>query len=196
MIVVDVEATGTESKVHSILSIGAIEFERPQNRFYEECRIFEGAHVMKEALLVNGYTEDQIRDQQKQTDGELVRKFLSWAEKCNEHTFAGQNPAFDREFIEASAKRNHLNWPFAHRSLDLHSLCYFHLVQQGREVPLKNRHSDVNSDFIMSYVGIPPEPQPHVALNGALFEAEAFSRLLYNRGLLPEFQKYTIPWIA
>ena len=62
MLVVDVEASGTEAAKHSIVSIGALDFSNPSIRFYGECRIWEGAHVMPEALMVNGFSEEQIKE--------------------------------------------------------------------------------------------------------------------------------------
>ncbi len=194
MIVLDVETTGTEPSSHSLLSIGAVEFENPSNRFYVECRIWDGAHIMEEALIVNGITEAEARDPKRKSDREAVVEFLAWIETCKERTIAGQSPAFDRDFIKAAALRYHLDWPLAHRTIDLHSLCYFHMIQNGIVPPTNNDHSDLNSDKIMSYVGIPEEPKPHNALNGALYETEAFSRLMYKRSLLAEFEKYPLPW--
>jgi hypothetical protein len=45
----------------------------------------------------------------------------------------------------------------------------------------------------MNYVGLPSEPKPHRAINGARFEAEALSRLLFGIVKLDEFRKYAIP---
>jgi len=39
MIVADIEATGLDPRKHSILSIGAVDFEHPERQFYGECRI-------------------------------------------------------------------------------------------------------------------------------------------------------------
>jgi DNA polymerase III epsilon subunit-like protein len=68
MMVVDVEASGTEYQKHSIVSIGAIDFDRPENRFYAECKLWEGAHVMEGALEVNGFTEAEITDPTKKSE--------------------------------------------------------------------------------------------------------------------------------
>ena len=35
MIVVDVEASGTDERGHSIVSVGALELEKPGRQFYE-----------------------------------------------------------------------------------------------------------------------------------------------------------------
>ena len=45
MIIADVETTGVDSRLCSLVSIGAVEFDSPNNQFYVECRAFEGAHI-------------------------------------------------------------------------------------------------------------------------------------------------------
>jgi hypothetical protein len=47
----------------------------------------------------------------------------------------------------------------------------------------------------MEYVGIPVEPHPHVGINGAVWEAEAFSRLFYDKPLFEQFKEYPVPWV-
>jgi DNA polymerase III epsilon subunit-like protein len=192
MIIIDVETTGVDEVKHSILSVGAVDMNNPSNQFYEECRAFEGAHIMDEALEVNGFTMEQTLDSSKQTDEELVKHFIAWAMKTKEHTFAGQNPSFDRDFLHRAADRYHLEWPFAFRTIDMHSVCFTDMTKQGIIPPVVNNRSDLNSDKIMKYVGIPAEIHPHNALNGAKIAAEALSRLLYHRNLLPEFAEFSI----
>ena len=128
----------------------------------------------------------------KQTDEELIKHFINWSKSVKERTFAGQNPSFDRDFIHRAADRYHLEWPFAYRTIDQHSVCYTHMIRGGLTPPVINNRSDLNSDKIMQYVGIPIEPHPHNALNGAKVAAEALSRLLYGSNLLPEFKEYPI----
>lgn len=194
MIIVDVESSGVEPTKHSVLSIGAIDFSNPDNQFYGECRIWNGAHVMEEALAVNGFSREEITDKNKQTEESLVKSFLDWVLPLDEHTIAGQNPSFDRDAIHKAAERYHLNWPLAYRTIDLHTACYFHMVKKGIIPPVANKRSDLNSDKIMKYVGIPAEPRPHNALNGAKVATEALSRLLYGKTLLEEFKGYPISW--
>ncbi len=196
MIVVDVETSGTEPDKHSILSIGAIDFAHPDNQFYEECRIWDGAHIDPEASEFLKLSEAQMKDRLKQTEGELVTRFFAWLEERDEHTIAGQNPMFDLGFIKAAAYRNHLNLTLARRSVDQHSLVYFHMLKRGITPPVMNKHSALDSDTIMAYVGIPAEPKPHVAINGAKWESEAFSRLIHEKSLFNEFKSYKIPWIT
>src|SRR5580704_8291268 len=105
MLIVDVEASGVEPWKHSIVSIGALDFANPTNRLYEECRIWDGAHIMDGALQVNGFTTEQITDPSKQSEGDLVHRFLLWSEGLQERTFAGQNVSFDRDFLKYAAER-------------------------------------------------------------------------------------------
>ena len=193
MIIVDVETTGVDARLCSLLSVGAVEFERPENQFYKECFAFPGAHVEKEALIISGFTEEQIRDTEKKTDREVVEQFLEWMKTCTEWTLAGQNPSFDRSFLEETAHRYHINWPLAHRTIDVHSIAYYHMKKCGIEPPQKNNHSALNLDRILKYVGLPTRAKKHNALEDAKLEAEALSRLLYGKNLLTEYASLSVP---
>jgi DNA polymerase-3 subunit epsilon len=195
MIVVDVEASGVDPYKNSLVSVGAFEFEHPENTFYAECRIWQGAHIEDPALAVNGFSREQIQDGGKKSDKEIVEDFLRWVETCADHTLAGQNPSFDRDFLMATAHRYHLNWPLPHRTIDLHSIAYFHYLRKGLLPPASHKHSDLNLDKILQYVGIPSEPKPHNALTGAKLETEAFYRLIYEKGLFDEFKQFTISFL-
>ncbi len=195
MLVVDIEASGTEPQKHSIVSVGALDFKNPSNRFYEECRVWDGAHIMDEALAVNGFTKEQITDPKKQSEAELTHAFLRWSEGVEECTLAGQNVSFDRDFLKAAAERAlHTDWPFAFRTIDVHTLAYMHMIGRGIQPPILHRRSALDLDAAMKYVGIPEEPTPHNALTGALSHAEVISRILYGRKLLPEFSEFKLPW--
>ena len=195
MLVIDVEASGTEAHKHSIVSVGALDLANPTNRFYEECSVWDGAHIMDEALAVNGFTKEQITDPKKQSEADLVHAFMHWSESLEERTFAGQNVSFDRDFIKYAAQRvGHTDWPFAFRTIDTHTLAYMHMIQKGIQPPVVHKRSALDLDAVLNYCGIPEEPYPHNALTGALSHAEVISRLLYCRKLLPEFNQFEIPW--
>mgnify|MGYP001572238703 FL=1 len=118
-----------------------------------------------------------------------------WADR----TLAGQNVSFDRDILEAAARRaGHTEWPFAHRTIDSHSLCWMHMIKRGLTPPVdpQKKRSALNLDAILIYCGIPEEPKPHNALTGAKCHAEVISRLLYDKKLLPEFTQFEIPWLA
>jgi DNA polymerase III epsilon subunit-like protein len=197
MIAVDVEASGTEAHKHSILSVGVVDLANPSHQLYLECQAWEGAKIEDEALAVNGFSRAEATDPTKATEADLVHQFIAWAKDCEEVTFAGQNVSFDRDFLrEAALRAGHTEWPFAHRTIDSHTLCYMHMIKRGLIPPLKQgtKHSGLNLDAILIYCGIPEEPHPHNALTGAKSHAEVISRLLYDKKLLPEFDQYEIPW--
>lgn len=196
MIVLDIEASGTEYGLHSIVSLGAIDYENPTREFYEECRVWDGAHIMEEALKVNGFTQEQITDPTKKTEGELITAFMQWTEGMGDRTLAGQNVSFDRDFVKAACHRAGLNYDLAYRTIDTHSLAWMHMVKRGFTPPIDTQHqrSALNLDAVLNYVGIPAEPEPHNALTGAKSHAECIARLLHDKKLLPEFNQFDIPW--
>lgn len=193
MIVIDTETSGLDPDTYSLLSIGAIDFENPERRFYGECRIFPDALVSREALTINGFTDEGVRDTAKMTDKELIVKFIEWASASSDTTFAGENPAFDRDFMKKTAMRYSLDWRFAHRTVDLHSVAYAYIRNKGRELPMKNGHTGQDLSATLTLVGMSDTRKTHNALEDALLEAEAFSRLIYKKGLLPEYTKFPLP---
>lgn len=196
MLILDVEASGTNYEKHSIVSLGALDLRNPENRFYGECRIWDGAHIMDEALSVNGFTEAEITDPSKQSEGELIAAFMDWSHKLPDRTLAGQNVSFDRDFVRAACDRADINYDLAYRTIDTHSLSWMHMVKRGIEPPINPEHkrSALDLDAVLNYCGIPEEPMPHNALTGALSHAEVIARLLYGKKLLPEFEHFDIPW--
>ncbi len=196
MLVLDIEGSGLSYEKNSIVSLGALDLDNPTNRFYAECRVWDGAHIEDDALEVNGFTREEITDTNKMTEGELIRNFIGWAQDLKNRTFAGQNVSYDRDMAKAAAHRAHLDWNFAHRTIDVHTLGWMHMVNRGLTPPLDVEHhrSALNLDVLLNYCGIPEEPQPHNALTGALCHAEVISRLLHNKKLVPEFEQYDIPW--
>ncbi len=196
MIIIDVEASGVNYEKNSIIAIGALDYSNPTNRFYGECRVWEGSHINEEASAIHGMTEAQMTDVNKQTEAELVRAFIEWSQHMADRTLVGQNVSFDRDMVKAACARAGMPWDLAHRTLDTHTLAWMHMVKRGLVPPIdaQHRRSALNLDAILNYCGIPAEPEPHNALTGALSHAEVTSRLLDDRMLLPEFSHFAIPW--
>lgn len=194
MIIVDVEGSGIDYEKHSMVSVGAIDFENPTRQFYDECRIWDGAHIMDEALEVCGFTREEVTDPNKKSEAEITRAFLAWTTETHNRTLAGQNVSFDRDFLKAAAHRAGLDWDLAYRTIDTHTLCYMHMVKRDLPIPIAKNRSALDLDAILRYCGIPDEPTPHNALTGAASHAEVISRLLYDKKLLPEFEEFDIPW--
>lgn len=195
MIVLDVEASGTNPDQHSILSIGALDLHNPSNQFYDECRMWDGAKIEREASAINGFSEEDARDQAKKSEAELIDAFFAWAESVRgDHTLAAQNVSFDHSFLQAAAKRAGIEFPFAKRTLDVHTLVWLHMTAKGHIPPTERRHSAISMTYALAYCGLPEEDKPHNGLTGALAHAEVISRIAYNKNLLPDFSSYDIPW--
>jgi DNA polymerase III epsilon subunit-like protein len=193
MIVLDIETTGLNPRRHSIVEVGAIDFDCPGNYFNERCQIWDGAEIDFKALEINGLTLNDIQDQTNLTQKELLTRFMIWTDQIEDKTIAGQNVDFDISFLNESSVKCGLNFSLGKRKVDQHSIVYAHLLRRNIGPPLKDGYSDLNSDFIMNYVGLPSEPKPHRAINGARFEAEALSRLILGRVMFEEFSDYEIP---
>jgi len=193
MIVLDVETTGLDPMKHSIIEIGALDFSNPQNQFYEKCQIRKGAEIDSKALEINGYSESQCQDPNKASLEQILINFINWLDKIEDKTIAGHNVDFDISFLKDSIKRFNIEFNFGFRKVDQHSLIYAHHLKSLKKIPLKNNLSNLGGDKIMEYVGLPTEPKPHSGINGAKFEAEALSRVIYGKKLLLEFDDFNIP---
>ena len=110
--------------------------------------------------------------------------------QSNDRILAGHNISFDRDFLNSSLQRAKINFAFPYRTIDLHTLAYTTCRTKGIPIPERNGHPALSSDAVMRLLGLPEEPKPHIALMGAKIAAEAFSRLMYGKNLLPEFAEY------
>lgn len=197
MISLDVESSGLDPRTASIVSIGAIDTDNPSNQFYDECRVWDGAEINDDALAVNGFTREEIHsaNSERKSEEELIRAFVAWATDLPENrTLLAQNVPFDLGFVKEACKRAGIEFPFAHRALDLHTLCWMHMTLNDVVPPTAKHRTAINLSTVLTYCGLPEEPRPHNALTGAFCHAEAFSRMAYTKKLLPDFEPFDIPW--
>jgi DNA polymerase III epsilon subunit-like protein len=193
MIVIDMEASGLNIQKNAMVSFGAVDFSNPERQFYAEPRMWEGAECNPDALAINGFTEEECRDLKRKELKEVMHDFLAWIEPIQEKTLVGQNPCFDRGFINDGFSRSSIGWNFSYRTIDLHTIAYADHIKRGIPVPIEHSRTGLDLDVILTYVGLPEEPKPHNGLMGAKVEAEALSRILYCKNLLPEFAQYSVP---
>jgi DNA polymerase III epsilon subunit-like protein len=193
MVVLDIETTGLNPFKNSIVEIGALDFNNPSNQFYQKCRVFEGAEIDPVALKINGYDDSQLLDFTRKSLEELIISFIDWINKIDDRTIEGHNVDFDINFLKETIKRYNIDFNFGFRKVDQHSLIYAHHLKFKKKLSLKKNLSNLGGDKIMEYVGLPTEPKPHTGINGAKFEAEAISRLIFGKRLLEEFNEFEIP---
>jgi DNA polymerase III epsilon subunit-like protein len=193
MIIVDVETGGLDPRKNPLLAIGAVDFNTKE-QFMGECRPRDDLEIEDKALQINGYTKERLAGITKDTKT-LLLEFLAWCSKLeSDYTIAGENPSFDRDFIAENCRYYDIKNPFGHRTVDLHSIAYSVIMARGQiEIPTDdNRKNKLDADTIFVYAGIPAEPRPHIAINGARWEAEAFSRLIFGREYYEEFKEYKV----
>lgn len=194
MIVLDIETSGLDVETHGLLSIGAIDLTQPSTTFYEECRLREGEKIDENALDVNGFSIEECRDKTKQSTRDLLLHFQAWLELRQIKMIGGLHvAAFDTPFLNRKASQVGLRMRLHKRSIDLHSIAYAKMQQLGKVVPMTDGWSVMDTDFIHPFCGLPKEPRPHNALNGAKWEAESLSRLIYGKNLLRDFSRYPVP---
>ena len=152
----------------------------PDNRFYGECRPWDGALIEQEALNVNGFTAEQI-NAQPLSECELIESFTKWVKSIEQKPImCGQNVNFDSEFIRAACDRCGFRTPFNYRVVDLHSVAWYY-IQINECRPPKN----LSLNRIMEMTGAGREPDPHNALTGAMCAAECISRMLTGKSMFP-----------
>ncbi len=181
MIVADIETTGMDPVRNSIVSIGAVDFDNPENTFYGECKVEKGLSIDPVSLQINGFRLDQIMDPKKQTSRGLLKQFLKWVKSIDERTLAGDNIWFDTGFLKEKLKKFSMKWPFKNEPIELH------------EVSPLTAGVPWSLDLILKIVGVPERKGAHNALDDALLTAEAISRLVLGENRIKKYKKHTVP---
>lgn len=189
MISIDCEMTGLDIENCAVVSVGAIDLQNPEKRIYIEMRPFDGAKLDPEALLINGYTEDVLKNLKlSQEEGlTLLKNFL---DEASDRNVVGQNVSTDVYFLNRAFLRAGIDCKIPYRVLDLHSMVCAKLLLSKEAIPMEERKSTLNLDSLLVMAGIPEEPKPHIALTGALSAAEVYFRLIEGRAVLPEFSQF------
>ncbi len=193
MITIDIQTTGWDEKKDAIVSIGAVDFDQPTRQFYGECRLSPGVSISHEASLAFKFDTASLFDSRKPSAREVVKEFISWSERSELRTLAGQNPWFDAAFLKTAVDRFNFPWRFGYRHVDLHSIYFACLANLGRKIPTEKHLDAVSLGFILDSVGLVYGPGRHSSLENAKLEAEAFARLMYGKSLLKEFAMCKIP---
>lgn len=206
MIVVDIETSGNFDPIkNGIWQIGAVEFENPENIFLQESRIDDSDNIEKEALIVTGKTEEELRDKSKRSQKQLLKNFFEWVSGIENKTLVAHNTPFDYGFLILRAKKYGLIFPFSYRTIDLHPMAFLKYFQIKKKLPIEEGKGVMNLPKIIEFCGmvdkriqlkekeIVKEGKSHNALEDAKLEAECLSRILYGKGLFKEFKHFPIP---
>lgn len=195
MISIDWEFTGLNHLTNSIVSLWAVDFLNPENQFYAECRMWEWATWVDEALKINWFSVEEIQDPNKMSLVELIQKFDVWLKTCpSPQILIWQNPKSDIDFLVESYKKAWIEYPLGHRSMDTHSVVLAKHLDLGKKILIERGKYKINLDESLKFVWINWwEPKPHIALMWAKCAAEVISRTIYWKKLLTDFEDFDIP---
>lgn len=198
ILVVDLETTSLDEHRGSILQIGSCWLmgepdDEDLQEFEIDCRAYDGALIEAAALEVNGCSEARVWNPTLPTESEAIELFIAWLCKCcgvgSVIILAGLNPSFDLRWLNAARKRAGESGksPFPHRTIDLHALAVAYAIAAEKEIPAKG----FVTDDIYRLLDLPPEPRPHLAIQGARAESEALRILLGLPNMLDSYSVVT-----
>lgn len=175
-VVIDIESTDLDVERCGILEIGAV--DAAGRRFYRRVALGRGRRVAWQALECNGI--DALDLGVGVSIDTALCDLLSWLRAegyLGRWIMGGKNPQFDYGLLKA-------NWPkdaaeplhevISRRCVDLHSLVYGMALRSGWDMS----GEDFSTDELYRSLGLEPEPKPHNAIRGALYEMEGFRRVL------------------
>jgi hypothetical protein len=185
ILVVDLETTALDEQRGAILQIGAVWLsggpEDPElEEFSIDCRAHESALIEPKALEVNGCSLARCHNPTLPDEYEALALFAAWIIQCvgasTKVILAGLNPGFDLRWLNAIRLQAcyPIDLPFPHRTIDLHTLAISYAIASEKPIPDRG----FCTDEIYSLLDLPPEPRPHLAIQGARAEAAALRILL------------------
>lgn len=209
MIILDIETTGLTHDC-GICEIGAINTKTPSNIFIQDCKIDDDDTITEGALKVNGRTKEELFDETKQSQMQLIGNYLDWVEMQEEKLFYGQNVAWDISMIQAKSMKYNMHKRFldihGQRGMDLHTLAQERYFEIYKKYLLKETgQSAFNLGNVLDFCGIPDERvnvffnriikegKFHTALEDCFLEGEALYRLKFGKSLFEEFKKFEVP---
>lgn len=167
----DLETSGDIFGLHEILEIGLVVFDpntlKIADTYSQKIKPEHIETAKRAALDYNGYNEKDWQDA-----ANLKEAIKIYAEKTKGCIFCAYNATFDWGFINEAFRKTGVQDPMStfenHDRLDMLSIAW--------ERGLKNEQS-FSLKTACKLFGVPPEPEPHNALNGTMTAYELFKKL-------------------
>ena len=184
LIIFDIEGSGsvpgsTPYESGSIVSLGAVDYNT-KDEFYEECRVMDGRSYDDYALKINGFAKEQIFDSGKQSVLELLRKFEAFCASHRSEVIAAWG---DYDIKMLNAAYSYYGEPIVLPGK------YLNLKNVSKAVAGKSKPGLSNTAVKL---GIPPEPYPHIGINGARLASEVLSLMLFGKHFYEEYEAYPV----
>lgn len=175
-IFLDIETTGLDFYRHSPIDIAfrIIDLTLGKQEQSYQTLIKPSIQAWKQrdlsSMKINGYTDEQLASGKEiaSVGKEIIEVFTAAKIARGKAIFICQNPAFDRAFfslIVDTYTQERLFWPY--HWLDLASMYWTILMQ--KELAERRRYPEelnLSKNAIAGYFSLPPEQDPHSAING------------------------------
>ncbi|MBA3958385.1 MAG: 3'-5' exonuclease [Parachlamydiaceae bacterium] len=186
-IFLDIETTGLDPTKHRAIDVACQIIDIPSNQLKG---IYQSLiQISKEdwektdpsSIKVNGYTWGLISKGKpiQEVRDEIIILFESLLIKRGEAVFICQNPSFDRGFFSQIIDvytQESLNWPY--HWLDLASMYWTMLHVKNRETLKDIKEGNLSKNAIAASCGLPPETEPHRAINGVTHLMQCYQSVL------------------
>lgn len=187
-VAVDVEATGLDINRNEIVSIGAIDIETGK-KFYIECRPENFDSISDEALKVNGFSVEQLK-KIGTTKKEALEGLIKFLDSFDDAVIVGYCVSFDVTMLYKMAESVGISvGRLPHKCIDNAEIVVgeFYkkrkilsddiIIKRGGRDYVRSRHA------LTVLLEMENEPNPHNALNGAIYAGEIFSRIVMHEPL-------------
>lgn len=175
-IFLDIETTGLDATKHApidialeVVNVTSGRVRGSYNRIVKQPKEVWDRHDPA-SIKFNGFSWEQVSEgtDPQVIHQEIIELFNKLSVQRDNSTFICQNPAFDRIFLSQVVdiyEQDRLNWPY--HWLDLASMYWANLSKknstQGIQFP---ETLNLSKNEIARVYGIPPEAEPHRAMNG------------------------------
>lgn len=187
-IFLDMETTGLDPKKHRAIDIafkiinisnGTVVKEF-QNLVRQPSEAWDDRDL--HSMEINGYSwEDVIKgDDSNEVGNKIINIFTEVGIQRGMSIFICQNPGFDRAFFSqlvAIYTQEQLNWPY--HWLDLASMYWAALARRYLEMQMPFPSTlNLSKNEIAKSFNLPPEEEPHKALNGVNHLIQCYQAVL------------------
>jgi DNA polymerase III epsilon subunit-like protein len=173
--VLDTETGGLEAQTHALCSVGIVN-DSTGEELYVLVKPADGLVMTAKALQVNGFSAEKLAAEGK-SEADVaaeISKFL----RANPGIIAGQNPAFDLQFILALEKRTGVRIDTGYRVVELQTLALAAHWCGSISLPIAYGQPTANLDNICACLGLSRTSAKHGALEDAKLTARAIDALM------------------